>query len=114
MVLSHKYYDGFVPKSGELLKEDLDVLERMAELPKKIGYSIENYRFREASQTLIGLARLGNKYLADAEPWKLIKTNPERVKTIMNTALQISSGLSILSEPLLPFTAEKLKRMMLI
>jgi methionyl-tRNA synthetase len=112
MVLSHKYYDGFVPKSGELLKEDLDVLERMAELPKKIGYSIENYRFREASQTLIGLARLGNKYLADAEPWKLIKTNPERVKTIMNTALQISSGLSILSEPILPFTAEKLKRMM--
>ena len=80
----------------------------MAQLPEKIGQSIEAYRFREASQSLIRLARLGNKYLADAEPWKLIKTDPDRVKTIMNTALQLSCGLSILSEPLLPFTSLKL------
>lgn len=112
MVLSHKYYDGYVPESGKLFKEDLNVLEEMAQLPKKIGFSIENYRFREASQILISLARMGNKYLADAEPWKLIKTDPERVKTIMNTALQISAGLSILSQPLLPFTSVKLKKML--
>jgi methionyl-tRNA synthetase len=84
----------------------------MASLPKKIGDAIENFRFREASQKIISLARLGNKYLADAEPWKLIKTDPERVKTIMNTALQISCGLSILCEPLLPFTSVKLKNML--
>ena len=112
MVLSHKYYEGYVPQPGVLDQEDMKVLDAMAELPKKIGYSIENYRFREASQTLISLARLGNKYLADAEPWKLIKTEPERVKTIMNTALQISAGLSILSEPLLPFTSAKLRHML--
>ena len=81
-------------------------------LPKKIGTSIELYRFREASQLLMQLARIGNKYLADSEPWKLIKSNPERVKTIMNTALQIATGLSVLSEPILPFTASKLKNML--
>ena len=112
MVLSHKYYNGLVPESGKHFKEDINVLEEMAHLPKKIGDAIENFRFREASQKIISLARLGNKYLADAEPWKLIKTDPERVKTIMNTALQISSGLSILCEPVLPFTSVKLKNML--
>ena len=112
MVLTHKYYDGYVPEPGTLEQEDLNALETMAKLPAKIGYAIENYRFREASQQLMGLARLGNKYLADAEPWKLIKTDPERVKTIMNTALQISSALAILAEPLLPFSSTKLKKML--
>ena len=112
MVLTHKYYDGCVPEPGTLEQEDLDALETMAKLPAKIGQTIENYRFREASQQLIGLARLGNKYLADAEPWKLIKTDPERVKTIMHTALQISSALAILAEPLLPFSSTKLKNML--
>ncbi len=112
MVLSHKYYRGLVPEPGKQFEEDKKVLEEMAQLPEKIGHAIENYHFREASQTLISLARLGNKYLADAEPWKLINTDPERVKTIMNTALQISSGLSILCDPLLPFTSVKLKNML--
>ena len=112
MVLTHKYYDGYVPEPGTLEQEDLNALETMAKLPAKIGYAIENYRFREASQQLMGLARLGNKYLADAEPWKLIKTDPKRVKTIMNTALQISSALAILAEPLLPFSSTKLKKML--
>ena len=112
MVLSHKYYRGSVPEPGKEFEEDKKVLEKMAQLPKKIGHAIENFHFREASQTLISLARLGNKYLADAEPWKLINTDPERVKTIMNTALQISSGLSILCDPLLPFTSAKLKNML--
>ena len=112
VVLTHKYYAGEVPKASELLKIDRDVLSEMRLLPKKIGTSIELYRFREASQLLMQLARIGNKYLADSEPWKLIKSNPERVKTIMNTALQIATGLSVLSEPILPFTASKLKNML--
>ena len=112
VVLTNKYYDGKIPKPSEFLEIDLDVLSEMRLLPKKIGTSIELYRFREASQLLMQLARIGNKYLADSEPWKLIKSNPERVKTIMNTALQIATGLSVLSEPLLPFTASKLKNML--
>ena len=112
VVLTHKYYAGEVPKASEHLKIDVDVLSEMRLLPKKIGTSIELYRFREASQLLMQLARIGNKYLADSEPWKLIKSNPERVKTIMNTALQIATGLSVLSEPILPFTASKLKNML--
>ncbi len=114
VVLTHKYYEGKVPTPGNLTEQDNIVLEEMALLPEKIGNAIEHYRFREASQLLIQLARLGNKYLADAEPWKLIKTDPERVKTIMHTALQIAAGLSILSEPILPFTAKKLSKMLLI
>ena len=112
VVLTHKYYAGEVPKASELFEIDVDVLSEMRRLPKKIGASIELYRFREASQLLMQLARIGNKYLADSEPWKLIKSNPERVKTIMNTALQIATGLSVLSEPILPFTASKLKNML--
>jgi methionyl-tRNA synthetase len=81
----------------------------MNEYPTIIGNSIERYRFREASQELLNLARLGNKYLADEEPWKQIKENPERVKTIMYIALQIAAGLSVVAEPFLPFTSEKLK-----
>jgi len=112
VVLTHKYYEGKVPMAESLFEEDQEVLTQMAELPKKIGHSLEYYRFREASQILMQLARIGNKYLADAEPWKLIKTDPERVKTIMHTALQLAAGLSVLSEPFLPFTTKKLNAML--
>ena len=112
VVLTHKYYAGEIPKASKLLEIDIGVLSEMRLLPKKIGTSIELYRFREASQLLMQLARIGNKYLADTEPWKLIKSDPERVKTIINIALQIATGLSVLSEPILPFTASKLKNML--
>jgi len=112
LVLTHKYYRGIVPEAVNLSPVDQTVLDEMALLPQKMGLAIEQYRFREASQILMQLARLGNKYLADAEPWKLIKTDAQRVATIMHTALQIATGLSILSEPILPFTAKKLKKML--
>lgn len=112
MVLTHKYYEGTVPSPGVFETADQEVLDVLGRLPQEIGKAIENYRFREASQKLMSLARLGNKYLAEAEPWKLIKTDPERVKTIMFIALQLASGLGILSAPFLPFTAVKLKRML--
>jgi len=109
VVLTHKYYNGIVPRPNEFTETDLDVLNSLKQYPGIIGKSIERYRFREASQELMNLARLGNKYLADEEPWKIIKTDEERVKTIMYVALQIASGLATLSEPLLPFTSSKLK-----
>jgi len=109
VVLTNKYYDGIVPPAGELTEVDTETLNKLSEYPAIISSSIERYRFREALSELMNLARLGNKYLADEEPWKQIKTNPERVKTIMNVALQISAGLSVLCEPFLPFTSTKLK-----
>lgn len=108
-VLTHKYYDGEVPAPAELTVVDKEALEALMEFPQTLSTSLERYRFREASQQLMNLARLGNKYLADQEPWKLIKTDEERVKTVMYVALQIATGLAILSEPFLPFTSEKLK-----
>ena len=108
-VLTQKYYEGIVPARKNLTKEDEETLEKMKAFPAIIGNSIERYRFREASQELINLARLGNKYLADQEPWKLIKVDPERVKTILFVALHISSILSVVSEPFLPFTSKKIK-----
>ncbi|MBR9853161.1 MAG: methionine--tRNA ligase [Algicola sp.] len=108
-VLTHKYYDGTIPAPGELTETDVETLNALKGYPKLLSSSLERYRFREGSQELMNLARLGNKYLADAEPWKLIKTDEERVKTIMYVALQIATGLAILSEPFLPFTSEKLK-----
>ena len=112
IVLTHKYYSGKVPKCDKLKKEDLDVLTQMELIPKKIADCIENFRFREASQHLMQLARIGNKYLADTEPWKLIKIDPERVKEIIYTALQLVVGLSIISEPILPYTSKKLKKIL--
>lgn len=108
-VLTQKYYQGVVPDSGELLDEDKAVLNQLNAHPDVIADSLERYRFREAQMALINVARLGNKYLADAEPWKLIKSDPERTATIMNVALQIAAALAVLSEPFLPFTAAKLK-----
>ena len=112
LVLTHKYYSGKVPQLKELTGADKGVLGELSTTPKEIQQSLERFRFREASQILMNLARTGNKYLADEEPWKVIKTNPERVQTIMYTALQIASGLSVLSEPFLPHTAEKLQKML--
>ncbi|MCD8446269.1 methionine--tRNA ligase [Tenacibaculum finnmarkense] len=109
VVLTNKYYEGKVPVAGDLSEIDEDTLATLKEFPNVIAKSIERYRFREASQELMNLARLGNKYLADEEPWKMIKVDAERTKTIMNVALQIAAGLAILSEPFLPFTSTKLK-----
>ncbi len=109
MVLNDKYYNGIVPEPNEFSDIDNETLEKMQKFPSIIGSSIERYRFREASQELLNLARLGNKYLADEEPWKMIKIDEERVKTVMYVALQIASALAILSEPFLPFTSAKLK-----
>ena len=113
VVLTHKYYDGNCPDLNLLNEMDEKVLDEIYNYPKKIGELIETYKFREAVNTLIDLARLGNKYLADEEPWKLIKTDDfERVKTIMNIALQLSGVLSIICEPFLPNTAIKLRNIL--
>ena len=113
VVLTHKYYDGNCPDLNLLNEVDEKVLVEIYNYPKKIGELIETYKFREAVNTLIDLARLGNKYLADEEPWKLIKTDDfERVKTIMNIALQLSGVLSIICEPFLPNTAIKLRNIL--
>lgn len=107
-VLTHKYFDGVVPEPNEFSEIDEDTLAAIKDFPSSIGKSIERYRFREGSQELMNLARLGNKYLADEEPWKKIKTDEERVKTIMYVALQIAAALAVVSEPFLPFTSDKL------
>jgi len=112
LVLTHKYYEGKVPVAAEYTKSDLLLLEEITKYPAKIAASIEQYRFREALGELMNLARLGNKYLADNEPWTLIKTDEKRVQTIMNLSLQISANLAVLMEPFLPFTAKKLSTML--
>ncbi|MGY0407331.1 MAG: methionine--tRNA ligase [Polaribacter sp.] len=112
VVLTNKYYLGIVPTPNHFLETDKDVLVAIKEFPNVIGKSIERYRFREASQELLNLARLGNKYLADQEPWKVIKVDKERVETIMFIALQLSAALAVLSEPFLPFTSTKLKNIL--
>ena len=114
MVLTHKYYDGKVPEAGTLNKIDQEVMTSLKTFPLKLEKEIEEFHFRAYSQELMNLARLGNKYLADQEPWKLINEDPERVETIINTALQIAVCLAVLSEPLLPFTAIKMKLMLKI
>ncbi|WP_296634191.1 methionine--tRNA ligase [Polaribacter sp.] len=109
VVLTNKYYSGIVPTPNDFTEVDEDVLAAVKEFPNVIGKSVERYRFREASQELMNLARLGNKYLADEEPWKVIKADEERVQTIMYVALQISAALAVVAEPFLPFTSTKLK-----
>ena len=111
-VLTHKYYDGVTPGEGTLSQIDIKTLETVRAYPAVIENSIERYRFREAQQELMNVARLGNKYLADQEPWKTIKTDEQRTKTVMFVALQIASALAILSEPFLPHTSKKLKEML--
>ena len=112
VVLTEKYYEGEVPAPGEFSEVDEQTLATLRAYPAVIASSIEKYRFREAQGELMNLARLGNKYLADEEPWKLIKTDAERVKTVMYVALQIASSLATLSEPFLPFTSAKLKKIL--
>ena len=111
-VLTHKYYDGVTPGEGTLSQIDMQTLETVRAYPAVIESSIERFRFREAQQELMNVARLGNKYLADQEPWKTIKTDEQRTKTVMFVALQIASALAILSEPFLPHTSKKLKKML--
>ena len=113
LVLTDKYYNGIVPAPNAFTATDNEVLTEVVALSQKIEQSLERFRFREAQQELMNIARLGNKYLADEEPWKLIKTDAERVKTIMFVALHITTALAITSEPFLPFTSEKLKKMLL-
>src|SRR5690554_5017639 len=109
VVLTNKYYNGLVPEPSEFSQIDEETLAAVKAYPAVISSSIERYRFREAGQELMNLARLGNKYLADEEPWKVIKVDEVRTQTIMFVALQISSALATLSEPFLPFTSDKLK-----
>ena len=112
LVLTHNYFEGRIPARGELSEPDKAAIEEIKTFPGRIGGSLDQFRFREALGEMMNLARLGNKYLTDAEPWKLYKTDPERVKTILNISLEICANLAILCEPFLPFTADKLSRMM--
>lgn len=112
VVLTNKYYNGIVPAPNELTEVDEQTLAELKAYPAVIASSLERFRFREAQVELMNVARLGNKYLADEEPWKMVKTNPERVQTQMYVALQIASALAILSEPFLPFTSQKLCKML--
>ena len=112
VVLTHKYWGGIVPGQNNITDYDQEILEKLAEFPNKIGMSIEKFRFREAITELMNLARLGNKYLADTEPWKLKSTEEERTETILNIAIQIAASLSILSSPFMPFTSKKLAKIL--
>jgi methionyl-tRNA synthetase len=111
-VLTHKFFEGKVPAQGELTEQDQDTLKQAAEFPAKIGELIENYRFRDALAEVLNLARLGNKYLADTQPWHLIKTDAERTGTVLHVALQIAAALAPLLEPFLPESAHKLSNML--
>ncbi len=112
VVLTNKYWDGHVPAKGDLTSYDEEVLAELYNCADKVGQLIENYKLREALSEVMNLARLGNKYLADTEPWKLKKTDEKRTQTILNIALQIAAHLSVFSEPFLPFTAHKLSDML--
>jgi len=112
IVLIDKYYEGKVPECIELTDLDKDVVEDIKTIPQKVATLIEHYKFRDALTEMMNLARVGNKYLTETEPWKLQKIDPERVKTILNLSLQICANLAIICEPFLPFTAEKINRML--
>ena len=114
VVLINKYYNGAIPKSENLLDDDIKVLAEINTIPLKIKSSIEKFRFREGLKELMNIARIGNKYLADQEPWKLFKTSPQRVATILNTSIQITGILAYLSEPFLPNTSKKLQKLLKI
>ena len=114
LVLTKKYYDGVVPACGELTDYDRETIAEMSQIKASLESNLENYRFREALKDAMNVARIGNKYLADTEPWKLIKTDTERVKTILNIALQITANLAIVVEPFMPFTAAKILKMLAV
>ena len=109
LVLTQKYYDGEVPARGELTDHDKETLAEIAKIKGEVEKSIDSFRIRESLKNAMDLARLGNKYLADEEPWKVVKTDAERVKTIMNICLQITANLTICLEPFLPFSMNKLR-----
>ena len=112
LVLTKKYYDGVVPERGELTDYDEATIEEMQKIKASLERNIEHYHFREALKDAMNFSRIGNKYLADTEPWKVVKTDPERVKTILNIALQITANTAIAIEPFMPFSAEKMLKML--
>ena len=112
LVLTKKYYDGIIPERGELTEYDEATIEELQKIKASLERNIEHYHFREALKDAMNFSRIGNKYLADTEPWKVVKTDPERVKTILNIALQITANTAIAIEPFMPFTAEKMLRML--
>ena len=109
--LTQKYYDGIVPECGELTETDKATLAEFADVKDKVEALIENFKFREAQKEAMNLARIGNKYIADEEPWKVIKTDPERVKTVIYISLQLTANLAIAFEPFLPISSAKLREM---
>ena len=109
MVLTEKYFNGIVPERGQTSQYDEDTLNAIEQIKAEIEKSLDNFRFREAQKNTMDLARLGNKYLADEEPWKVIKTDPDRVKTILNVCLQVTANLTIAFEPFLPFSMDRLR-----
>ena len=112
LVLTKKYYNGVVPEAGELTDYDRDTIAELSGIKASLESNIENYRFREALKDAMNFARIGNKYLADTEPWKVVKTDPERVKTILNIALQITANITIDIEPFMPFSSAKILSML--
>jgi methionyl-tRNA synthetase len=109
--LTQKYYEGVVPVCGELTDYDKETLSEFADVKERLEKLLENFKFREAQKEAMNLARIGNKYIADCEPWKVIKTDPERVKTIIYISLQITANLAIAFEPFLPFSSKRLRDM---
>ena len=112
LVLTKKYYDGVVPERGELTEYDEATIDELQKIKASLERNIEHYHFREALKDAMAYSRIGNKYLADTEPWKVVKTDPERVKTILNIALQITANIAIAIEPFMPFSAEKILKML--
>lgn len=110
--LAQKYYDGVVPECGELTETDKATLEEFSQVKDKVESLLDNFRFRDAQKEAMNLARIGNKYIADEEPWKVIKTDPERVKTVIYISLQLTANLSIVFEPFLPFSSVRLRQML--
>ncbi len=114
LVLTKKYYDGVIPERGELTEYDEATIEELQKIKASLERNIEHYHFREALKDAMAYSRIGNKYLADTEPWKVVKTDPERVKTILNIALQITANTAIAIEPFMPFSAEKMLKMLAV
>ena len=112
VVLTKKYYESYIPANNELLDKDKNVLDLVNQSINKVEESLSNFKFRDACSEFMNIARIGNKYLADEEPWKIIKENPERVKTVIFISLHISSVLAIVSEPFIPFTSKKIKNIL--
>ena len=114
LVLTKKYYDGVVPERGALTEYDEATIDELQKIKASLERNIEHYHFREALKDAMAYSRIGNKYLADTEPWKVVKTDPERVKTILNIALQITANIAIAIEPFMPFSAEKILNMLAV